>query len=128
MGISHAVVVFACFQTAEWFPMLHGYFAGLVFHLGTLAFGGFVIGCLKIVAFGLWFATRQSTSDRNHRRAAVAAVCCCCCTYCVACVEHLMTMVNDLVYTDVALQGTDYPEATENVVQVTASNPVAYAS
>merc|ERR1712048_751701 len=32
------------------------------------------------------------------------------------------------VYADVALQGTDYLEAAENVVQVVASNPVAYTS
>jgi len=37
-----------------------------------------------------------------------------------------MSMVNDLVYTDVALRGVGYVAAAENVVRIAATNPVAY--
>lgn len=124
-AISHAVVVFACFQTAEWFPMLHGYFAGLVFHLGTLAFGGFIIGCLKILALAMAYLARQAEGQQGIQGAA-ARVCCCCCAQCVLMIEQLMAMVNDLVYTDVALRGVGYIDAAHNVVRIAASNPVAY--
>ena len=57
-----------CKKNLRQCPMIHGYFVGLCFHLGlglsssifqlaalwfssgTIALGGFIIGCLKIVA------------------------------------------------------------------------------
>mmetsp|Transcript_120354 Transcript_120354/g.268982 ORF Transcript_120354/g.268982 Transcript_120354/m.268982 type:complete len:672 (-) Transcript_120354:48-2063(-) len=126
-AISHAVVIFACFDTREFLPMLHGYWAGLVYHLGTLAFGGFVIGCLKILAAVCAFLARQ-TRDEHGLPTMVTRVVCCCCAYCFLCVERLLTMVNDLVYTDVALQGSGYIEAAENVVRIAANNPATYAA
>lgn len=35
---------------------------------------------------------------------AVAQVLCCCCLCTVVCIERVLNMVNDLVYTDVALR------------------------
>lgn len=106
--------------------MLHGYFVGLVYHFGTLAFGGFIIGCLKIIAaFFSVFARRLQ--DEVGIQGAVARILCCCCLWFSLCIERILTMVNDLVYTDVALQGTSYVEAAENVVQIAGSNPATYA-
>jgi len=124
-AISHAVVLFACFHTAEWFPMLHGYFAGLTFHLGTLAFGGFVIGLLKVLAAVMAYLARQADGDAGVQ-GVVARVCCCCCAQCVLLIEWVMSMVNELVYTDVALRGVGYMEAAGNVVRIASSNPAAY--
>jgi len=126
-AISHAVVLFACFQTAECFPMLHGYFAGIVFHLGTLAFGGFIIGCLKMIAAVMAYLAKQAEGEQGVH-GVVARVCCCCCAQCVLLIEWLMAMVNELVYTDVALRGVGYVEAAHNVVRIAATNPAAYVS
>lgn len=126
-AISHAVTVFACFQQVEWFPMLHGYFAGLVFHLGTLAFGAFIISCLRFLAAVMAYLAKQAEGETGLHGVA-ARVCCCCCAQCVVLIERLMTMINDLVYTDVALRGVGYVAAAENVVRIAASNPVAYIS
>jgi len=126
-AISHAVVMHSCYKEKQWLPVLHGYAAGVIYHLGTLAVGGFIIGCLKIVATVLALILRQ-VSDQNGVQGAVVRVICCCCLQCVSCLEQLMTMVNDLVYTDVALRSVGYLEAADNVVRIAASNPATYVA
>jgi len=126
-AISHAVVVRTCIGVSEPFPLLHGYSAGIVFHLGTLAFGGFIVSCLKFVVILLSFLVRQ-TSDESGAPSLVGRIVCCCCISSVACVERVLIMVNDLIYTDVALRGAGYVDAANNVVRVGATNPGAYVA
>jgi len=128
-AISHAVVSRvgpSVLRTHSCFPVLRGYGVGLTFHLGSLAFGGFVLGSLKILAAVLTFLARQARDEAGVRGALARAVCCCC-AQCALFLEQALSMVNDLVYTDVALQGSRYVEAAENVVRVAASNPAEYA-
>ncbi|CAE8604889.1 unnamed protein product [Polarella glacialis] len=126
-AISHAVVSYTCLEDQDWFLMLTGYFIGIVYHLGTLAFGGFVVACLKIVALLLSFVVRQ-TRDEFGVQSALGQVLCCCCMYVFICCEQVLTMVNELVYTDIALQSSGYIEAVNNVVRIAAGNPITYAS
>eukprot|EP00931_Biecheleriopsis_adriatica_P088530 TRINITY_DN62831_c0_g1_i1.p1 TRINITY_DN62831_c0_g1~~TRINITY_DN62831_c0_g1_i1.p1 ORF type:complete len:670 (+),score=81.98 TRINITY_DN62831_c0_g1_i1:81-2012(+) len=126
-AISHAVVAYTVYEEDECCPMLSGYFTGIVFHLGTLAFGGFIIGCLKIIAALLAFLVRQ-TRDEYGIQGTVTQVLCCCCMCTFACIEKILEMVNDLVYTDVALRSSGYLEAADNVVRVAAASPMTYAS
>jgi len=124
-AISHAVAVFGYSTNEPLCPMLRGYGVGLSCHLGTLAFGGFIMSCFKILATVLAFLSRQ-TKDDTSLQGAVGVVICSCCACCTLFIERVLKMVNDLVYADVALQGTSYLEAAENVVRVATSNPVTY--
>jgi len=125
-AISHAVVTFASLDAKQWFPLMHGYLTGLRFHLGTLALGGFVVGCLKLLVAVLAFLARQARDDLGVQ-GSVSRAMCCCCAYCATCVEQAVSMVNELAYTDVALQGTAYMEAAENAMRVAGSSPAEYA-
>jgi len=124
-AISHAVVNSREPDMQQCFPVLRGYAMGLTLRLGSLAFGGFVLGCLKLLAAVFTFLARQAR-DEAGVRGAISRALCCCCAQCALWVEGVLSMVNDLVYTDVALQGSQYMEAAENVVRVAASNPAAY--
>lgn len=126
-AISHAVVRFAVFDEVECCPMLHGYWNGLTRHLGTLAYGGFIIGCLKILAAVISFIVRQAQAQGDAEGAVVQCICCCCLQLAL-CLEQVLAMVNDLVYTDVALRSTSYSTAASNVVQIAKTNPLTYAS
>uniref|UniRef100_A0A7S1LT05 Choline transporter-like protein n=1 Tax=Alexandrium catenella TaxID=2925 RepID=A0A7S1LT05_ALECA len=129
-AISHAVVSFANPTEQDamrgCFPVVRGYLVGIWYHLGSIAFGGFVLGVLKILAAVLTFLARQARDEAGVRGAIAGAVCCCC-AQCALVVEQALSMVNDLVYTDIALQGSRYMEAAQNVVRVAASNPAEYA-
>jgi hypothetical protein len=134
-AISHAVVSLTCFaggaEGRSMHPVFQGYLTGLLFHIGTLAFGGFLVGCLKVIGASLWFVSREVGSNASRSERALAAVvscCCCCCSYCTLCAERLLSMVNDMVYTDVALRGTDFLRGVSNVVEVASENPATYAS
>jgi len=107
--------------------MLQGYISGVFFHAGTFAFGGFVLGCLKIFAAMMALLARQ-TRDESGAPSFVVRILCCCCAGCTECIEQMLSMVNDLVYTDIALRGSGYVEAAQNVVQIVASSPVVYAA
>ncbi|CAJ1460343.1 unnamed protein product [Effrenium voratum] len=126
-AISHAVVSSTVHRDLESYPMLSGYYTGLCFHLGTIALGAFVIGCLKLLAACMSFILNQ-TRNEHGVQGAVAQVLCCCCVCTVLCIERVLSMVNDLVYTDVALRSCGYLDAADNVVRVAASNPVTYAA
>jgi len=126
-AIAHTVVIYTCVTKRERCPLLHSYYTGLVFHLGTLAFAGFIIGFLRTIASICAFLARQAHNEPGLHGAVVAALCCCCST-CFGCIERLMSLINDLTYTDIALKGTSYLTAVENVVMVASSNPITYAS
>merc|ERR1712137_239061 len=64
--------------------------------------------------------------DGNEKYSCVVKVACCCCLYCMDCLTRLMEMINDLVYTDTALNGTDYPAAITNVVKNCMANADKY--
>merc|ERR1711924_536224 len=70
----------------------------------------------------------RQAGEEDSLRAYLARIMCCCCAYCSACIEQMVSMVNDLVYTDVALRASHYVKAAGNVVQVAASNPATYAA
>ncbi|CAJ1334896.1 unnamed protein product [Effrenium voratum] len=116
-AISHAVVSSTVHRDLESYPMLSGYYTGLCFHLGTIALGAFVIGCLKLLAACMSFILNQ-TRNEHGVQGAVAQVLCCCCVCTVLCIERVLSMVNDLVYTDVALRSCGYLDAADNVVRV----------
>jgi len=126
-AISHAVVIFACFDVVEKFPMLHGYAAGICFHLGSLALGGFIVGSLKFVVIVLSFVVKQAGDETGGSNLVARAACCCCIT-CVACIERVLSMVNNLIYTDIALRAVGYADAAGNVVRTAAINPGAYVA
>mmetsp|Transcript_56322 Transcript_56322/g.132142 ORF Transcript_56322/g.132142 Transcript_56322/m.132142 type:complete len:653 (+) Transcript_56322:35-1993(+) len=126
-AISHAVVINTVHQEEESYPMLHGYVVGITFHLGSITFGAFVIGCLKLAAAAMSFVLNQAR-DEQGVQSTVAQVLCCCCLCTVACIERVLSMVNDLIYTDVALRSCGYMQAADHVVSVAASNPLTYAA
>ncbi|CAK0869228.1 unnamed protein product, partial [Prorocentrum cordatum] len=126
-AISNAVVSYSVFGDKDTCSLLQSYFAGAYYHLGTFAFGGFVLSCLKILAAVMAVLAKQARNE-DGSQSAVARALCCCCAGLAECAERALSMVNDLIYTDIALNESSYLEAAENVVQIVAGSPAVYAS
>jgi hypothetical protein len=124
--ISHAVVCRELLGESFAFPLARGYWNGIRYHLGTLAFGSFIIGFLQILATLCTFILKQ-TKDQEGKQAMAAKVACGCCACCLKCLEKVMQWVNVLVYTDCAIEGTDYPQAAKNVIKMAIDNPITYS-
>lgn len=123
-AISHAVVVRSHMKhPPRCFPLLRGYANGISYHLGTLAFGAFVIGVLKFAtAILAWLAKQINSPDKKVNVAARA--CLCCCTCCLGCLTQVMKLVNEMVYVDCAMFGHNYLAAAWHVWKLSALNPV----
>jgi len=116
--ISHAVVVHVVEGQHNWFPLAHGYFNGVVYHMGTIAFGGFVLGTLRIINFIVSMALKNLKSENKDGKSdysCVTKVLCCCCLCCMKWLESTVEMINDLVYTECALNGKGYIGSISNV-------------
>mmetsp|Transcript_5937 Transcript_5937/g.14108 ORF Transcript_5937/g.14108 Transcript_5937/m.14108 type:complete len:640 (-) Transcript_5937:72-1991(-) len=121
-AISHAMVVSSLLSGSRGhcFPLLRGYGNGIIFHLGTVAFGAFLLGVMRIITGAMAFIAKQ-TSDKDGGNK-IAKLLCCCCTCCMACLQKVLEMLNEMVYTDVAIRGCNYPVAAKNVIKMLATD------
>jgi hypothetical protein len=83
-----------------------GYAAGVV-HLGTLAFGAFLIATLRFVRLFLSFIARQSEASGNTACACVAK----CMMCCVDCFKRFLEYINKNAYVDVAINSNNFCQA-----------------
>jgi len=130
--ISHAVVVREVNESHSWFPLIHGYFNCLVFHVGTIAFGGFVLGTLRLINLIVSLVMKQlkhKDKDGKDKNSCIVEVCCCCCLCCMSCLIKTAELINDLVYTECALNGKGYVDSVYNVLKLVTkpTNVQAYA-
>jgi len=123
--ISHAVVSRVENHTEFAMPLFHGYKNCLKYHVGTIAFGGFVLGALRFIAFIL-AGIMKATQDKDGNSSSVVKCLCCCCMCCLSCVTDATELLNELVYTDCALTGSSYMTCAKNVVSLALTNPGTY--
>merc|ERR1712007_388861 len=98
----------------------------ITFHLGTLAFGGFVLGVLRVLTGVCAFVAKQAHNPNGSANMAVKAACCCC-TCVLGFLRNIMEMTNEMVYVDVVIQGTNYIKASKNVFKMLTQNPETVA-
>lgn len=109
-------------------PVLRGYFYGVVFHLGTLAAGAFIMGVLRIFTAVAVVLSREvdggrrAAGGRKRNPVALGISCCCCC--CLDCMTWVTQIVNDMAYVDVIAYGHGYFDAAWHVYKKTVTNPL----
>lgn len=112
-------------RCAKNLPLTAGYFNGVVFHLGTLATGAFIMGVLRILTAVVAIVSREADSGRHATGGRTNPVargvsCCCCC--CLSCATWVTQTVNDLAYVDVIVYGHSYFEAAWHVYRKTLTD------
>lgn len=107
------------------FILGRGYANGLIFHLGTLAFGGFIIGVLKVLTAVCAYISKQlKTGDGSSTIAnKVASIMCCCCTWFLGFLTEVMEKINEMVYVDCAICSSNYFGAATNVASIISKFP-----
>lgn len=125
-AVAHAVVVKTVCEKRHCFVLVHGYCSALFFHLGSVAFGGFIIGVLAVITWTLAFLARFSKA-KDGKVNKIVKCCCICCTCCFACCKQVMEMANQLAYADICIEGCAYHTAIEHVVQMALRNPATFA-
>lgn len=96
--------------------LIMGYVWGLTVHLGTLAFGSFLVALLRVIIFLLAVFKNASKGDQTAGAAVARCIACivACCLECIKkCVEH----INKNAYIDVAINNSNFCTAAKHVLE-----------
>eukprot|EP00928_Gymnodinium_smaydae_P035537 TRINITY_DN2499_c0_g1_i1.p1 TRINITY_DN2499_c0_g1~~TRINITY_DN2499_c0_g1_i1.p1 ORF type:complete len:673 (+),score=100.14 TRINITY_DN2499_c0_g1_i1:161-2179(+) len=126
-SISHAMVAYTFQGRTTCLPLTQGYVKGFVFHLGSLAFGAFIMGILSIATAILSYLAKQ-TRGADGKRNMTVTCCFACCLCCLSCMESVMRLVNQMVYVDICIEGKGYLKSSWNVWTMALKNPVTAAT
>jgi len=131
-AISYAVVIYTLNKDElenpmkRWCILCSGYSNGLIYHMGTMAFGGFIIGVLKIfTAFLSWLAKQANDGGKKTVYNRVVSGIFCCCSCCCSFLTEVMEKINEMVYVDCAIQSSNYIGAATNVADMIKKYPAS---
>lgn len=102
-------------------PIFRGYFVALRYHLGTLAFGAFLLGTLRFVRAMLTVIWKQAQGDGNSPLKCVAA----CCACCITCFESCLRALNKSAYVCVAIDSDAFCTAAHKALKIIVSEVAA---
>jgi len=112
--VSYAVVLWYYHPKPKGFgpsvPLIRGFLVGTIFHLGTFAFGSFLIATLRATRMILLWLARQAKAEGNSVAACIAA----CCACCVTLIQKYVEFISKNAYIDVAISSTSFLTAAQN--------------
>lgn len=127
-AVAHAVVVRTFMKhSSDWFPLIHGYQNALIYHVGSLAIGSFIMGVLRVFTLVCSYLGRQS-GGKDSKPNVVGRILFCCCGCLLECMTHIMELVNETIWVEMALSGRSYVRSAWRVVKVIATNPLTIAT
>eukprot|EP00930_Biecheleria_cincta_P037568 TRINITY_DN25809_c0_g1_i3.p1 TRINITY_DN25809_c0_g1~~TRINITY_DN25809_c0_g1_i3.p1 ORF type:complete len:672 (-),score=87.52 TRINITY_DN25809_c0_g1_i3:185-2200(-) len=91
-------------------PLIRGFLVGMIFHLGTLAFGSFLIALLRGFRIVLLWISRAAKEQGNRVAACIASCCACCITL----IQRYVEFLTKNAYIDVAISSTPFYTAAQN--------------
>eukprot|EP00747_Dinoflagellata_sp_TGD_P147947 gnl/TRDRNA2_/TRDRNA2_176864_c3_seq1.p1 gnl/TRDRNA2_/TRDRNA2_176864_c3~~gnl/TRDRNA2_/TRDRNA2_176864_c3_seq1.p1 ORF type:complete len:463 (+),score=78.77 gnl/TRDRNA2_/TRDRNA2_176864_c3_seq1:188-1390(+) len=92
-------------------PLLRGLFNGLFFHLGTLAFGAFLIAACRMIRLILAYIEKQAKATGNKVMEMIAKALSCC----MLCFQRFLEFINKNAYIDVAINSSTFCTAAKKL-------------
>lgn len=102
------------FKTGQNCAIAKAYFSGLVYHLGSLAFGSFLIAMCRGARIILSIASEAMKDTGNVVGQAVA----CCCNCFVTCFQKFLEKINKFAYMDIAINSNNFCTAAGHSLSV----------
>jgi len=106
------------FKTDKVCSLLRGYTAALYYHLGTLAYGSFIIALVRGVRIVLSMVSEAMKDSANP----VGHVLACCCNCFVACFERFLKKLTKFAYMDAAINSNSFCVAAGHSLGVLTHN------
>jgi len=113
----------AGYKTAPKAAMLRGFMVGTFFHLGTLAFGAFLIAVCRMINLVMGFLAKQAKAQGNKVMEIVAKGMMCL----ITCFQKFLEFVNKNAYMDVAIRSTSFISAARHAFEMITSNMATIA-
>lgn len=101
-----------------------GLWNSLVYHLGSLALGSFIIACIQLVKYYLMYLAKQADKQHNDVMKYVFK----CLGYIVYCVEKCMKFLNKNAYIQIALRGKKFCAAAKDAFFLIFRNALRIAA
>lgn len=108
------------------FPVLTALKNTTVYHMGSVAFGSFIIAVIQLIRFLLEYLDRKTKELQAANKCAAWALCCCKC--CMWCLEKIVAFINRNAYIMVAVKGTSYCVSAGRAVALLVSNALRLAA
>ncbi|GIX76664.1 choline transporter-like 1 [Caerostris darwini] len=106
-------------------PILKSMWNLIVYHLGSVALGAFLITLFKIPRIILTYMTNYM---KKHQEWKCVAWCLKCCTCCLWCMEKCIRYLNHNAYTIVAIQSVGFCTAAREAFDILVSNALQVAT
>mmetsp|Transcript_80354 Transcript_80354/g.260323 ORF Transcript_80354/g.260323 Transcript_80354/m.260323 type:complete len:934 (-) Transcript_80354:238-3039(-) len=94
------------------------------YHLGSLAFGSFIIAVVMFVRWWLYFLQKQAEQQKNRVMACILRVTQCC----LACFERFLKFLTKNAYIQVAIMGTDFCTSAKNAFFLILRNAARFGA
>lgn len=95
----------------------------LRFHLGSLAFGAFIVAVVQFIRYCLMYLEKQAKAQKNRVMALVLRVLQCC----MWCLEKCIKFLNKNAYIQIAIHGTNFCTSAKNAFFLILSNARRFA-
>ena len=94
------------------------------YHIGSIAFGSFIVGSTFLLAILLKFVTEAAKRGKNNP---VTKILCLCCMCCIGCVERFVSFLDDGVYIRIALSGESFCNSAKASFELIIENAGKFA-
>jgi len=88
------------------------------YHLGSLAFGSFILALVQFIRYFCKYLEKQAKSQKNKLMVLVMKIL----QYCLWCIEKCIKFLNKNAYIQVALLGTNFCTSAKNAFSLIARN------
>lgn len=105
----------------DFFILLNGIWITFRYHLGTAAFGSFIITIVRCIRYFLTFLQKKALSSENPAEG-FFKVCCCCAQCCLSMLERLLKFITMNAYIMCAIYGKGLCTSASNGLALLARN------
>lgn len=107
-------------------PILRSYWRVFRYHLGSLAFGSFILALVQFIQLVVEFIKKNAESSGADKNKFVEAVFGCLRCFLI-CLEKIVQFINTNAYIQIALRGKNFCMAAKDGFELAWSNPARYA-
>jgi solute carrier family 44 (choline transporter-like protein), member 2/4/5 len=106
-------------------PVCSGFWMAFRYHLGSLAFGSFILALVQFIQFIFEILNRQMEAAGAGANACYGCIVNCIRCF-LACVQRIIEFINKNAYIQIAITGRNFCGASGDAVALIASNPLRY--
>lgn len=101
-------------KASRCFPLARGYRIGLMYHLGSLAFGALIIAVIRMIRVALAYLVKQLKKQDNQCLTCLAK----CCACLVSCFQRCIEFLNKNAYMDIAITSSTFCTAARRAFEI----------